>query len=125
MKQSGWNIPTCAGLKAIGLRIVGYFIVTFSEVNKTFPYLFFGCSRCNANKCIRIVTAMIIQLRRKIISFRLALLPDQGSLLIVMMHMVRKRAHVVKKLGIHWPAAMFIPQAISDQLSLQFINSIL
>ena len=67
---------------------------------------------------------MVVELRRKIIGFGFAFLANQSSFFIVMVHMMGEWTHVVKKLGIHGPALVFIPESVSNEFTFQFINGI-
>src|SRR5688572_1840731 len=47
------------------------------------------------------VVARVVELRRKVVGLRLALLADQGGLLIVLVHVMGNRPHVVEELAVH------------------------
>src|SRR3546814_1247184 len=68
---------------------------------------------------------MVIYLRREIIGFRFTKLAGQGRHFIIMVYVVRKWSHVIEKFRIHRPALMFVPDTVTNYLSLKFINSVL
>ena len=53
-----------------------------------------------------------------------AQLADQRSLVICVMNVMGQRAHVIKKLGVHRPATVLIPETVANQLTLQLVNGI-
>src|SRR5690606_5036672 len=101
------------------------FIIALGKVNQALTDLILCGTRCQADKRIGIIATVVVQLGWKIIGFRFTFLSDEGCLFIVMVYMVWKRPHVIKKLRVNGPALVFIPKTGTDQFTFQFVNGIL
>src|SRR5690606_10917178 len=95
VKQSRRHIPSRSRFKAISRRVVGYFVITFGEIAQTLEYLFLGGAGGQSEERIGKITATVIELRWKVIGFRLSVLTHQCSILVVRMNVMRQRAHIV------------------------------
>ncbi len=124
MQQSRRNVPSRAGLQAIRCRVVGNFVVAFCKVDEALTYLFLRSAGGDPKKRIREIAAMVVYLRREIVRFRFSILSYHASILIVGMHMMRQRTHVVEKLGIHRPAFVLLPDALANQCAFQVVDCI-
>src|SRR5690606_2025616 len=109
---------------AISLRQVGNLVVSLGEILQTLAQLFFGRPGSQSDKGVRKIPTVVVQLRREVVRLRFALLAYQRGLLIIVVHVVRQRSHVVKKFRIHGPALVFVPQPRADQLPFQLVNSV-
>src|SRR5690606_25771398 len=109
VQHSRRNVPARSRIESESLGITGDLIITFGEIYQTFPDLIFCSSRGNTEKCVWEISPVVVDLRWKIIRFRLSFLTDESCVFIVVMNMMRQRTHVVKKLGIHRPAFVFVP----------------
>src|SRR5690606_13339536 len=117
ISSSTWN-------QRESLGVHGNFVVPFGEVLQAFLNLFFGGTRSYSKECIREITAVVVQLRRVIISFWFTLLSYFGCFLVVMVNVVRQRTHIVKEFGIHGPTLVFIPNPVTNDFAFQFIDGV-
>src|SRR3954468_21238064 len=62
---------------------------------------------------------------REIVRFGFSFLPYQFGLLLVLVHVVRNRSHVVEELRIHRPLSVFLPDLIADEHSSSFSDRLL
>src|SRR5690554_1852286 len=125
MQHPRWHIPTCSGYQRKSLGVHRDFIIPFGKVHQTLLDLFLGGPWGDPEKRIRKIPPVIVDLRRKIIGFGFPFLANFCRMLVIVVNMVRKRSHIVKKLGIHWPALVFIPEPVTNDFTLQFVYRIL
>jgi len=83
-----------------------------------------GRARLEAHEGVRKIIADVVVLRRKIITLRLAFLPDQFGLLGVLVHVMRDWPHVVKKLRVHRPLAVLLPDSTADDVCAALGHSV-
>jgi hypothetical protein len=83
-------------------------VVAFVPVREAFLHLAFGCTRIEAEEGVREVAAMVVELLREIIGFRLARASYVRRHFVGMVDMMRKRFLVVEVLGVHHPSAVFL-----------------
>jgi hypothetical protein len=56
-----------------------------------------------------------VELGREVIAFGLPLLADQGRLILVMVHVMGNRSHIVEELGVDGPALVLVPHFLPDE----------
>ena len=64
-----------------------------------------------------------VELRGKIITFRLALAAEQGGLLLVLVHVVGNRPEIVEELAVDRPALVGIPETAADDFGSEELRS--
>src|SRR5690606_28792620 len=109
MKHTWRNIPACTWNQRECLRIHGDFVVPFGEVLQAFFDLLFGGTRSDAEESIGEISAVIVQLWGVVVSLWFSFLPYFGRLLIIVVDVMWQWSHIVKKLGIHRPTFVFVP----------------
>src|SRR5207237_760540 len=62
------------------------------------------------------IVAGPVELRREIIALGLALAPEPGRLLLVLVHMMGDRPQVIEELAVDRPALVGRPQGFADHL---------
>ena len=124
MQHSRRYIPTGSRLQFECLGIVGDLIVTLIEIHQAFLNLLFGGAGCDAKKGIGEIPAMVIELWREIIRFGFSLLTSHGSIFIIVVDVMGKRSHIVKKFGVHGPAFVLFPNTGTDDFTAKFLDGI-
>src|SRR5262249_16964658 len=90
-------------------------VVPFVPIFQTSPYLRLGRAGLEPKEGIGKIVSDIIVLWWKIITFRFSFLSYQFRLLLVLVHVMGDRTHVIEKLGIDRPPAVLVPDSFSDQ----------
>src|SRR5215470_17081173 len=75
----------------------------------------FSGSGLQAHESVRKIVFHLIVLRRKVVRFGLPLLTDLLGELVILMHVMRDRPHVVKELTQEVPAAFAIHNVAAEQ----------
>src|SRR5215831_14852474 len=115
MKDARRNQPAGSRLKAVRFAVVQYEVVPLVPALQTIADVFLGGSRLETEKCIGKMVTKIVELRREIVRFRLALLADKRGLRIVLVHMMRNGPEIIEELAIHRPAAIAVPHRAANQ----------
>src|SRR5712672_3258696 len=97
MQNSRINLPTSAGLQAVGARVKKNSIVALVPIFQTSADVVLRRSRIEAHECVWEIVFCEVVLRWKIISLRLAALSYQTRQCIALMKMMRDRPHVVEE----------------------------
>src|SRR5271165_1243488 len=93
------DLPPRSRLEAVSLRQIQDAVVAFVPAFQASANFIFGRSRLQAHERVREVVVLLVVLRREVVRFRLALLPDQTSVFITLVHVVRDGAEVVEELA--------------------------
>ena len=103
--QDAWvYLPPAARLETIGAGVEDDSVVPAIPVLQAAVDIFFCGSGLEAHVGVGEVTAELIVLRRKVISFRLALVSNQFGEFVALVHVMRNRAQVVEELAQQIPA---------------------
>ena len=97
MQNAGRNKPAGARLETVGAAKVEDAVVSLVPILEALAHLLLGRAGLEAHEGVREIVADVVVLRRKIITLRLAFLPDQLRLLGVLVHVVRDGPHVVEE----------------------------
>ncbi len=121
VKHARRDVPSGPGVQPVGRRQRRDRVVSaLGGVQQRLADLVLRHAGIETEECVGEVAAVVVGLRRKVIGLRLAQLAGELGVLIPMMDMVRQCALVVEELRVHRPAAMLLPEAISDDLALEF-----
>src|SRR5262249_42765361 len=107
--------PTRPRMQAIRLAVIENAVVSLVPVLEATAHISLGRPRFEAHERVGKIVASVVELRRKVIRLRLALLTDEGCLARILMHVVRDRAHVVEELRIDRPALVLLPDVGPDE----------
>ena len=94
--QGGMSQPV-PGFRRYARTEVENAVVAFVPIREALAHLRLGRAGLEAHEGVREIVADVVVLRRKIITLRLAFLPDQLGLFGVLVHVMRDGAHVVEE----------------------------
>ncbi len=115
VQDSGVDLPACARLQTIGTRVKENSVVALVPFFQAAADVFFGRARLQAHVGVGKIVLYLVVLRRKVIGFRLSLLPHQLGEGIALVHVVGDGAHVVKKLAEQIPSAFALHHVGAEQ----------
>ena len=124
MNDPGRRVPASAQLDAVGTRELGDAVVAGFIGEQALAHLLLGAVGVEAKVGGWQGTLIIVVLRREIVGLRLAQAADLGGVLKGEVQVVEQRHSVVKKLGIHWPAAEFFHHFLAHQYLSELVNRV-
>ena len=106
MQDARVDLPSGARLQAIRFRMVQDAVVALVPALQASPHIVRRGARLQAHERVWKIVVLEVVLRREIVGFRLALLPDLPGMLFHLVHVVRNRSQVIEELAEHVPAAV-------------------
>ncbi len=125
VQHAGGDHPAGAGLQAIRLRQVENAVVALVPILQAATHVGLGGAGLQAHERVIEMVLGGVQLRREVVALGLALLPRQGGVLRLLVHVVRDGSHVVEKLRKHRPALVFLPDRLADDARAGFLHGVL
>ena len=119
------GIPACAELDAVGAAELGDAIVGLAIERQARPHLPFAHVRIEAEIGMGEQAGMIVELRREVIGFRLALAAHPPGVLLAKMEVQEQRGVVIEILRIHWPRAVLLFQRRTDDVGAKLSDGVL
>ena len=105
VQDAGIDLPAAAWLQQIGACVKQDAVVALVPALKATLDVCLGGARFKPHVGVRKVVVQLVVLRWKVISLRLALVPDELREGVALVHMVRDGTHVVEELAQQVPAA--------------------
>ena len=122
MKDARIDLPPRARLEPEGAREIQNAVITLVPVCETPPHVVFGGARLESHEGVGKVIVDLVVLRRKVIRFGLALLPDQRREVVALVHVMRNRAEIVEELAQQIPAAFALHHRRANQEISGFVD---
>ena len=124
MEDARGDIPTGSGNQFVGRSKIGNAVIPPGKVHQGLLHLFPGGFGVQTEECVGKIPAMVVELRREVIGLGLTHLSHQCGMLVPMMDVVGEGALIVEELGKHGPLAIAVPEPLTYEIALEFINGI-
>ena len=115
MEDARIDEPAGAGFQPVGLGKIEDAVVALVPFGDAITYLRLGRAGLEAHERVREIVADVVVLRREIVGLGFAFLADELRLRGALMHVVRDRTHVIEKLRVDGPLAVFFPDGFADK----------
>jgi len=110
MHYPGRSVPTGAQLDAVCAGKFGDTVISRLVLKQSLAHFLAAGFRRKTEIGMRESAEVVIELRRKVIGFRLADPPHPASGGIIQLKMMKERPLVIKELGIHGPSPVLRPE---------------
>ena len=122
MEDSRRNIPARPRFKTVCFGEIRDLVVAFCKVCKALAHLLPCCPRFQSEKGEWKAPSVIVELRRKIVTLRLASLSDEFCMFLPVVDVMGQGTEVVEELRVNRPAAVLLPETFPDQFRAEFFN---